>query len=379
MSMMVLVAGLLGAKIAPSPHLATLPLAVMVVGTAISTVPAAMIMQRLGRKKGLSIGLVTALFGVGLAFFAASNAHFWLFVLASTFLGFNAAFIQQSRFIIFENAHNEKQQADGLTLGLLANLFGAIIGPWLGANGKDLIASPVGYAGSFVLIGVVLCIALIILLWQFRDIESIAASNEQTSKALKEIVSNPVFIIAAGSAAVGFGVMALVMTATPISMHEVTGHSLEHTTFVIQSHIVAMFLPSLLSGVLLKRGYRIRLILLGLGIYVFVSAIALNGISIMHYWWALLLLGIGWNLLFLISTALLPLSYSEQDKFKAQAANDFLVFSFQAVASFAAGWLLFSVSWNGVVWVGALTSIVWAAVVILLMPKARLIINKAIS
>jgi len=112
---------------------------------------------------------------------------------------------------------------------------------------------------------------------------------------------------------------------------------------------------------------------------VFVTAIALNGISIMHYWWALLLLGIGWNLLFLISTALLPLSYSEQDKFKAQAANDFLVFSFQAVASFAAGWLLFSVSWNGVVWVGALISIVWAAVVILLMPKARLIINKAIS
>ena len=376
MSMMILVSGLLGNSIAPSPSLATLPLAVMVVGTAVASIPAALIMQRIGRKKGLAAGLVVALLGTMLSFYAASVGHFWLFVIGSALLGFNAAFIQQSRFIIFENAQNEKQQADGLTLGLLANLFGAIVGPWLGASGKDLVESPAGYAGSFLLIAVVLCIALFILLWQFRDIQTSESVQSSNSKPLFKLISNPLFIIASGSAAIGFGVMSLVMTATPISMHEITGHSLDHTTLVIQSHIAAMFLPSLLSGALLKRGYRIRLILLGLGLYALVSVIALNGISVMHYWWALLLLGIGWNLLFLISTALLSLSHSEQDKFKAQAANDFIVFSFQAIASFAAGWLLFSVSWNGVAWVAAIFSVVWAIVVLALVPKARLVMQQ---
>ena len=138
-----------------------------------------------------------------------------------------------------------------------------------------------------------------------------------------------------------------------------------------------MFLPSILTGFLLKRGYRISLILFGLGLFALVSLIALNGVSVMHYWWALLLLGIGWNFLFLISTALLPFSHSEQDKFKAQAANDFAVFSFQAIATFAAGWLLFSISWNGVAWVSAIICFIWAIIVLMLIPKARLIMQNS--
>ena len=371
MSMMVLVAGLLGANTANNPIYATLPIAMMMVGTALSTIPAAMIMQRIGRKDGFTLGILVAIIGAVLAYFSALHGNFWLFVVASILLGFNAAFVQQARFIIYENATNEQQQSDGLTLALLANLFGAIVGPWLGASGKDWIASPAGYAGSFVLIALVLIAALVILRWQFVDISTPTTVQNASRTPLRKIMSNPVFIVAAGSAAVGFAVMSLIMTATPISMHEVNGHSLHHTTLVIQSHIVAMFLPSMISGALLKRGYRMRLIILGLGIYLIVSAIALSGYSVMHYWWALLLLGFGWNLLFLISTALLPHSYQEQDKFKAQAANDFLVFSCQAIAAFSAGWLLFSISWTGVAWVGAGISLAWLLLVLGLMTRVQ--------
>jgi len=137
-------------------------------------------------------------------------------------------------------------------------------------------------------------------------------------RTLWQIISQPIFVLAAGSAAVGYGVMAFVMTATPISMHEIDGHSLSHTKLVIQTHIVAMFLPSLLSGALLKRGFSASLIFSGLALYLIVTLIGFNGMAVLHYWWALLILGLGWNLLFMTSTAMLPQTYTPQEQFKAQ-------------------------------------------------------------
>ena len=370
-SMMVLVAGLLGSTIAPDPKLATLPLAMMVVGAAAASIPAALIMQKVGRKKGLVIGNLIATLGLFLAYFAAANQLFSVFIVASIMIGFNAAFIQQGRFIIMENATSDTQIADGLTLGLLANLLAAIIGPALGSYGRDLMPSTGIYSGSFLLTAAALILALLILLMQYRDLPMLTTKSSQTKRNLWPIIKQPLFILAAGSAAIGYGVMAFVMTATPISMHEMNHHSLSNTTLVIQSHIIAMFLPSLLSGYLLKRGFSTSLIVCGLGLYLVVCAIALFDQSVLHYWWALVLLGLGWNLIFMTSTTILPRAYSETEKFTAQAANDFSVFSFQAVAAFAAGWVLFNLNWVGVIWIAVVTTSAWLLSLTLLKLKLK--------
>ncbi len=369
-SMMILVAGLLGAAIAPNPELATLPIAMMIVGSALATIPAAMIMQRIGRKAGMATGAIIALIGIGLAYHAAMTANFWLFTVGAVCLGLNVAFIQQGRFIIIENAGNQQQQADGISLALMANLFAAIIGPQMGAYGKDLVTSPAGFAGSFLLAGVLILLSLIVLSL-FKNQENTVEQTQTTDRAITAIAKQPIFIMAAGSAAIGFGIMSLIMTATPISMHEITGLSLEQTTFVIQSHIVAMFLPSLFSGMLIKKGYRISLLITGLSLYVFVALIALSGVHVLHYWWALVLLGLGWNLLFVTSTNLLPNAYNGGEKFKAQALNDFLVFSTQAMAAFAAGWLLFNLGWASLLQIALIVSILWAGYIIFLQQKIK--------
>lgn len=369
-SMMVLVSGIVGAKIAPTPELATLPMAAMVIGTALATIPAALLMQKVGRKGGMAVGILIALAGATLAGYAASVGDFYLFIAGASMLGINAAFTQQGRFIILENAENEQQAADGLTLALMANLFAAFVGPELGMRGQALSHDGSLFVGSFILGGGLLFLSLLSL-GLYRNMPVKVELNRPSQRSLLSIVLQPVFILAAGSAAVGYAVMALVMTATPISMHELDGHSLGHTKLVIQTHIAAMFLPSLLSGALLKRGYRKRLLGIGLGIYVVVMFVGYSGAGVMHYWWALLLLGLGWNLIFMTSTSILPSAYSDEEKFKAQAANDFLIFGCQAIAAFFAGWLLYTLSWSGLLSIALAMTVAWGFVVLILSLRIR--------
>ena len=366
-SMMVLVAGLLGASLAPTPELATLPVALMVVGTAITTIPAAFVMRRLGRKRGMAVGMLLALTGAGLALVATQTDNFYLFLIGACFIGANAAFTQQGRFIILENADTEHQKANGLTLALMANLAAAIAGPMLGAYGKDLLTGG-PYAGSFLFLGLIILLSLICLSL-YKEIEVAEATDYLTKRSLSELFKQPLFVLAVGSAAIGYAVMAFVMTATPISMHEVENHSLNHTTLVIQSHLVAMYLPSVLTGELLKRNFKFSLLFLGMGLYLVVGLVALAGQEVLHYWWALVLLGLGWNFLFVTSTALLPSTYSENEKHTAQAANDFSIFTAQALAAFLAGWVLFNFGWSNIVLVAVFASAFWLACIGVLVVK----------
>lgn len=361
-TMMTLVAGIIGAKTAPSAELATLPIAMVIIGTAAATIPAAMIMRRLGRKAGMATGLGLGFIGVCFVFFATLQGSFLLLLLGSVFLGLNAAFTQQGRFIILENSNNDQQSADGLTLALMANLIAAVIGPELGTLGEDMVDSKTGFAGSFVFAGgLILCSFCVLMFYQ--NIKKIHTESIRKARSLSTLVKQPIFILAAGSSAVGYAVMSLVMTAAPISMHEIEGHGIDSTKLVIQTHIIAMFLPSLLSGYLLKKGLRLSLIFSGLVLYLFVIAIGISGAEVVHYWWALLLLGVGWNFLFITSTSLLPRAYSEEERFSAQAANDFLVFGFQAIAAFFAGLLLFTLGWSGVIAIALVLTLVWLSIV----------------
>jgi predicted MFS family arabinose efflux permease len=234
-----------------------------------------------------------------------------------------------------------------------------------------MVSSPAGFAGSFLLGVLVLAVGLLVVC-AFTNNRSLSDAHEVSGRPLLVIMRQPAFLIAAGSAAVGYGVMSLVMTATPISMHHFSDHSVDQTRLVIQSHIVAMFLPSLLSGYLVKRGMRFGLLYCGLALYFLVVCIAQLGVEVVHYWWALVLLGLGWNLLFLTSTALLPTAYRAEERFKTQAANDFLIFTTQAIAAFGAGWLLFHGGWNRIVILSLTVTAVWACTLFVLHRRQAL-------
>lgn len=344
----VFIGGLISAEMADDPSLATLPVTVMILGVATAAIPAALIAKRLGRKLATYIGFSLGLMACAMAAFATLQANFKLFALASLFFGMSTAFIQQLRFAAIESVKNEKDIPTVLSILMLSGIFSAFLGPEIAVVAKDWITSPYGYTGSFVFIAGLNILAMLILL-AFKNPESEQHHQQGEIRPLKQIIMQPIFIISILTAAIGFALMSYLMTATPLSMHHMHGHSLMDTKWVIQSHIAAMFIPSFFSAWLVKKIGLKNLLLLGTAIYSIVGMIAFSGEQVIHYWWALLLLGIGWNFLFLTGTTLLPQSYHPSERHKVQAVNDFIIFGFQATASLLAGWVLFNAGWHGVV------------------------------
>ncbi|MBA6384228.1 MFS transporter [Colwellia sp. BRX10-6] len=344
----VFIGGILSTRMASDPSLATLPVTVMILGVACGAIPAAMLAKNKGRRfaifTGYSVGLVATL----TAMVSALIANFELFVFAGLLFGISTSFIQQLRFAAIESIKDGKDIPTVLSILMLSGIFSAFLGPEIAVVAKDWLASPYGYAGSFlVLAGLIVCAMIIMLNFKNTQIESHQQVGD--TRPLSEIIKQPIFIIAILSAAIGFALMSYLMTATPLSMHQMSGHSLHETKWVIQSHIAAMFIPSLFTAWLVKRIGLKSLMLIGTVIYALVAVVALSGEQVMHYWWALILLGIGWNFLFLTGTTLLPQSYKPSERHKVQAINDFIIFGLQATASLLAGWVLFKAGWHTVV------------------------------
>lgn len=363
-SMIVLAGGLLSAKIAPNPELATLPITGMILMTAAGVVPASILMKKFGRRKGTIAGLLIGFVGSLLAVLSAMLADFWMFVMAAGIMGFSIAFVAQMRFAAIESLTDIKDSPKAISILMIGSMFAAILGPEVATVGKDWIDSPNGFAGSFLGLAVMIVFS-IVLIYQLKPIGISERGSAKTSRNLLEIVKQPIFIIALSSGAVAYGVMSYVMTASPLSMHHIDGHDLMATKWVVQSHIIAMYLPSLFTASLVRHLGIQKLMLSGAIIYFFVVLVALAGQEVMHYWWAMVLLGIGWNFLFTCGTLLLPESYSESERFRAQASNDFIIFFVQALASLSAGWILFSGGWNRLIYlllpflVGMLVISIW--------------------
>lgn len=345
--MVILISGLLAHKIAPSPALATLPLALMIVATAIGSAPAAMIMKLIGRKSGFIIALGLFLLGHGLGYLSATKESFNLLVASSMLFGLGASFIQQFRFAVIDNCSDPKQAGSALSFLLLFNLLSAFIGTEAGAQGEYLFESR--FAGSFLIQASFIVLALIIMFF-YTDVKPTTSSNQSAERSIWTIIKQPVFLVAVSAAGFSFAIMSYIMTATPIAMHEMHGFSTHQTKWVIQSHIIAMFLPSLLTAWLFKVVGLNKIMVAGALVYILMLIVALSGVQFIHYWVSLVLLGLGWNFLFVTGTALLPQSYQEGEKFKVQATNDVIVFGLQAVASLSAGWLLFNLSWQILLW-----------------------------
>lgn len=325
---------------------ATLPIAIQVIGLAAATMPASYIMSRLGRKAGFLIGSALSIVASLLAAWAIAQESFLVFCIATFFIGNYIAFIQQYRFAVAESVPKEIVPKC-LSVLMMAGIVAAFLGPEVGRRFSSVEGLP-DYVGSFLGLAVLLSIAFLILLIFFRNSSVVSEELEQEARPLPEIFKQPALILAIASAAIGFSVMSLVMTATPISMHEIDQHSLRDTTRVIQSHILAMYLPSLFSGLLIARFGVMRIIQAGLLLMFICVFVGWGQPTFFHYWGTLVFLGIGWNFLFLGGTTLLTQTYRNSERFKVQAVNDFMVFGLQAFGSLGAGILLASLGWIGV-------------------------------
>ncbi|MFG1497764.1 MFS transporter [Saccharospirillum sp. HFRX-1] len=346
--LVILIGGLVGARLAPSPELATLPVAILILATALSTLPASLLMQKVGRRLGFLTGNAVSICGCLLGYLALNQASFGLLLLATACLGFNIAFVNQYRFAAMESVSSERH-GQAVSWLLLGGIFAAIVGPEAGARGEALTAAP--YAGSFLLLAALQLVSTFLLAFGFRDPVMVAESADADGRPWPRLLAQPLLWLALLSGAVAYSVMSLVMTAAPISMHEFDHHSLSLTKGAIQAHILAMFLPSLATATLIRRFGPQALMAAGLMIYAGMILVGLSGRSLGHYGGSLILLGIGWNFLFVAGTALLPRTYVGKERFRVQAVNDFLVFGTQAIASLGAGWFLFQFGWNTLIWI----------------------------
>lgn len=338
---MMLVGSLVGIVLAPSADWATLPIAIIVVGTAVGVFPATRLMARLGRKKALIMAMLMGIVACGVASYSLEIKSFVLFCLASLFLGVTNAALLQTRFAAMESVEPKSGSA-AASIIMCGGILAAVLGPELAVVGMNVTA--VVYQGSFYFAAICLLLGMLILV-AYKPAVMPVVHQETSARSARELMRNPTFYLALTSGVVAYIVMSFVMTGTPISMHHVLGHSLVDTKFVIQSHIAAMFLPSLIAP-LIFRAVGIRgMMALGLLCYCVTIVLGSFDTSVKGFWLQLVFLGVGWNFLFLAGTALLPSAYSEREKYKAQALNDGTVFSAQAIASLSAGWAMAMLSW----------------------------------
>jgi len=363
-----LLGGILGSEFAPAPQLATLPVSLTVVGLAAMVIPAALLMERIGRRNAfVASALLAAVAALAVAW-AIVQSSFWLLCAATLALGANLAFQQQHRFAAAESVPSD-QVSRAVSMVMIGTLAAAATGPQIALALKNLLPDH-EYAGSFIGVAV-LCLASALVLTRYRGGRPAGlVADPGASRPLAEILRQPLYLTALSASVVSYAVMSFIMTATPISMHVHDHHSDGDTAWVIQSHLLAMYGPSLFSGRLIARiGVRAGMTA---GLVLMFACVAIDsaGRDLMHYWWGLVLLGIGWNLLFVAGTALLTTTYRASERFRAQAVNEFSVFGTQALASLLAGPAIHVLGWHSLN-LAALVPLVLFAIALAAWPAQR--------
>jgi MFS family permease len=339
--------GIIGSMLAGNPALATLPVSLMVVSVAATAIPATALMRRIGRKTGFMFASLSAAGAVLLAAIALKQQSFMLFTIAAALFGVNMAFTQQYRYAAAESV-DTRYTARAISLVLVGAIGGALLGPELVTRGQNWYGD-VQYAGTLIAVAVLFVMQSLSFLFLSPLRGEQTTMGRQPDRSLKEIVRQPLYRVAVLSAAVAYGVMTLLMTATPISMHVNDGFAIDATANVIRSHVLGMYLPSLFSGFLMDRFGTVRIMIVGALALIGACIIGLQGHSYMHYWYALVLLGVGWNFLYVGGTTMLTLTYSMNERFRAQAINEFTVFGTSASASLLAGVVIHYYGWNPLV------------------------------
>lgn len=333
--------GLVGLQLASDKSLATLPIAIVMLAAAAAMIPASLFMQRFGRKAGFQLGAMLGWLAGPLAALAIWRNDFWLFIASNALIGGYQAFAQYYRFAAAEAASNAfKSRA--ISWVIAGGVVAALAGPNLARVTQDI--GPLPFAASYLAMGGLGLLALL-LLSRLQLPPAVVAEAHGPARPLAEIMRQPVFLTALAASAVGFGAMLMVMTATPLAMRQ-CGQAFGAAATVIQWHVLGMFAPSFFTGDLIRRFGVLRIMAAGvllLGAHV---AIALSGVGYLHFLSGLILLGIGWNFLFIGGTTLLTEAYRPSERAKTQAAHDFLMFAVVSLGSFSAGSLLNAFGWR---------------------------------
>ncbi len=333
---------IIGYQLAADKSLATLPLALQFLATMLGSVPASFIMQRIGRKGGFLLASLLGLGGSALAILALLEQSFLLYCLATPLFGLYTAFGNYFRFTATEVAP-PSQRDHAISLVLAGGVVAAVVGPNLASHSKTLLQ--IDFVGSFVAVALLYALNLVNFL-SMKLPRPVNPSVSSGARPLREIVGQASYLTALLSATVGYAVMSLLMTATPLAMMQ--QHSFPDVAFVIQWHVLGMFAPSFFTGRLIQRFGARRIVTAGAMAFLACIAINLGGTSVTHYWLALFLLGIGWNFMFIGGTSLLTETYTEAEKAKAQAFNDLVIFTSVTLASLGAGALQHAWGWQQV-------------------------------
>ncbi len=332
--------GLAGKALAPQPWLATVPVTAYVVGAALTTLPASFFMKRQGRRAGFMLGAGFGVAGALVGALAVREGSFWLLCVATLLSGGYNAFGQYYRFAAADVA-SDAWRAKAISWVLAGGIAGGVLGPAAAGWSRDLLAPT--YLASYLTLAVFAGVAWL-LAWSLSIPRPAAGEQGGGGRPMGQIARQPVFLVAVLAAAIGYGVMNLLMAATPLAM-DICGLPFSDAAFVLQWHVIGMFAPSFFTGSLIRRLGVLNVLLLGGVLMLACGAIALSGVTLMHFWWALLLLGVGWNFLFIGGTTLLTEVYRPDEKAKVQGANDFLVFAVQMLSSFFSGVVITGPGW----------------------------------
>ena len=339
----VFLSGIIGSQFSPIKSLATLPMALSIVGVAIFAIFAAKVMSIIGRRAGFIFASVGSSLAALMAAYSIIIESFLLFNLGCFLLGAGVAFSHQYRFAAVETVSKD-MAPKAISIILLAGIGSAFIGPNLANISKEIIPEHL-YAGSYIALAILTLSSTIFLLF-YKDNHKPNNFVKKDTRSYFELISQPRFLQALIASAFAYAVMSFLMTATPISMHVMEKISLSKTGLVIQLHIAAMFLPSLITGNLIKKFGQSKIMYAGVVLFSITILTSLFEQNFVNYLTALVFLGFGWNFLFISGTSLLVLTYKEDEKFKAQGFNDLIVYSIQAVASLSAGIFLNLTSWK---------------------------------
>ena len=339
----VFLSGIIGSQISPIKSLSTLPMSISVVGIAVGAIFATKLMSLIGRKAGfIFASLGNSLVSI-LAAYSIMEQNFILFCVANFFLGVGMAFTHQYRFAAAESVEKDKIPK-AISIILLGGIISAFVGPGIANFSKDIISDQL-YVGSYISLSILTIIPVIFFLF-YENISKLKKEIKHSGRSYMELISQPKFLQAMIASAFGYAIMTFLMTATPLSMHVMEKMSLDKTSMVIQFHVASMFLPSLLTGHLIKKIGHSLVMYAGIFLYSITILISFFDQTYMNYMFALIFLGLGWNFLFISGTSLLVLTYKEEEKFKAQGLNDFIVYSIHATGSLSAGILIVLTNWK---------------------------------
>ena len=341
---MIAVTGLAGFALATDKSLATVPLTCYVIGSAITTIPASLLMNAIGRRGGFQVGTTVGIFGATLCSLAMWYSQFWLLCLGMMVMGVYTAFGKYYRFAAADVAAPD-YKAKAISYTLAGGIVGGIIGPEM-ATRTTLIFESQAYLGPYISLGFVCLIATLLL--TRLDIPRLTPhERNEFRRPLGQIMAQPVFIVAALASMLSYGIMNLMMTSTPLAMRA-HDHHFNDAAFVLQWHMIGMYGPSFFTGSLIHRFGVLNIILAGTALLLGCVLAALSGTALVNFWIALFVLGIGWNFMYVGGSALLTEAHTPAERAKTQAANDFLIFLTMAISSTSSGVLLHKSGWHAV-------------------------------